>query len=67
MVVMFGLQGQARDEKIAASFQAWLGRHSEKKSTRLAQTASALVYGTSLVDEMTAARTRMRAASRAID
>ncbi|MFO0586965.1 MAG: alpha/beta hydrolase [Polyangiaceae bacterium] len=48
------LKGEERDRQIAISFQSWLGRHSEKKSTRLARTASALVYGTSLVADMRA-------------
>ena len=46
------LTGEERDRRIADSFQSWLGRHSERKRTRLAQTAEALVYGTSLVADI---------------
>lgn len=52
MAATLALQGEERDQRIAESFQSWLGRHSERKSTRLAQSAAALVYGTSLVDDM---------------
>jgi pimeloyl-ACP methyl ester carboxylesterase len=48
------LQGEARDRRIAESFAAWLGRHSERKRTRLADNARALVEGTTLVDDMQA-------------
>jgi pimeloyl-ACP methyl ester carboxylesterase len=46
------LTGEERDRKIAESFAAWLGRHSERKRTRLADNARSLVEGTSLVDDM---------------
>jgi pimeloyl-ACP methyl ester carboxylesterase len=52
MTATLGLQGPARDEKIAASFQSWLGRHSERKRNRLADSAKALVEGTSLVADL---------------
>lgn len=52
MAATLALEGEERDRQIALSFQSWLGRHSEKKSTRLARSASALVYGTSLVADM---------------
>jgi pimeloyl-ACP methyl ester carboxylesterase len=48
------LTGEARDQRIAASFQAWVGRHSDKKRTRLADAAQALVGATSLVDDLAA-------------
>ena len=48
------LTGDARDSKIAESFQAWLGRHSERKRTRLARAAEALVEHTSLVADLRA-------------
>jgi pimeloyl-ACP methyl ester carboxylesterase len=48
------LRGDARDEKIASSFQHWLGRHSERKRTRLADSARALVEGTSLIADLRA-------------
>lgn len=46
------LTGEARDQRIAASFQAWLGRHSERKRNKLAEAAEALVTRTSLVDDL---------------
>ena len=48
------LSGEERDRKIAASFKDWLGRHSARKRTRLAETAERLVYGTSLVADLEA-------------
>ena len=52
MTATLGLQGDARDAKIAESFQSWLGRHSERKRNRLAESAKALVEGTSLVADL---------------
>lgn len=52
MAATLELQGDERDRQIATSFQSWLGRHSEKKSNRLARNASALVHGTTLVEDM---------------
>ncbi|HTJ46594.1 MAG TPA: alpha/beta fold hydrolase [Kofleriaceae bacterium] len=54
MTATLALRGEARDAKIAESFQAWLGRHSERKRTRLAQHAEALVERTSLVEDLRA-------------
>ncbi len=54
MADSLGLQGEARDLKILASFKSWLGRHSERKRNRLARTAEELVYGTSLVADLRA-------------
>jgi pimeloyl-ACP methyl ester carboxylesterase len=54
MTATLQLQGEARDAKIVDSFQHWLGRHSEKKRTRLARAASALVEGTTLVADLDA-------------
>ncbi len=54
MAGTLGLRGEARDTKIGESFQAWLGRHSERKRTRLAAAAEALVDGTSLVADLRA-------------
>jgi pimeloyl-ACP methyl ester carboxylesterase len=54
MTATLGLQGEARYAKIAESFQSWLGRHSERKRTRLERAAIALVEGTSLVDDLAA-------------
>lgn len=52
MAATLALEGEERDRQIAVSFQSWLGRHSEKKSNRLAKSAAALVYSTSLVADM---------------
>jgi pimeloyl-ACP methyl ester carboxylesterase len=52
MTATLGLRGDARDAKIAETFQAWLGRHSERKRTRLARAAEALVEGTSLLADL---------------
>lgn len=48
------LEGPERDALIIKSFREWLGRHSVRKRNRLAETARALVYGTSLVDDLAA-------------
>jgi pimeloyl-ACP methyl ester carboxylesterase len=48
------LRGDARDAKIGETFQAWLGRHSERKRNRLARAAEALVEGTSLIADLQA-------------
>ncbi len=56
MTATLALRGEARDEKIAESFQSWLGRHSERKRTRLAQHAEALVERTSLVEDLARSR-----------
>ncbi len=52
MASTLALRGDARDAKIAENFQAWLGRPSERKRTRLARAAEALVEGTSLVADL---------------
>lgn len=52
MTATLGLTGAARDAKIAESFASWLGRHSDRKRTRLADAAQALVEGTSLVADL---------------
>lgn len=52
MVATLTLDGDERDRKIAEHFASWLGRHSARKRTRLADTAEGLVRGTSLVDDL---------------
>ncbi len=52
MTATLALRGDERDAKIAESFQSWLGRHSERKRTRLARNATELVEGTSLVADL---------------
>jgi pimeloyl-ACP methyl ester carboxylesterase len=54
MASTLALRGDARDDKIAQSFQSWLGRHSDRKRTRLARAAESLVEGTALVAELRA-------------
>ena len=54
MTSTLALRGDARDAKIGESFQAWLGRHSDRKRTRLAQAAEALVEHTTLVADLRA-------------
>ncbi len=46
------LDGEERDRQIAHSFKDWLGRHSERKRTRLEGSARALVEQTSLIPDM---------------
>jgi pimeloyl-ACP methyl ester carboxylesterase len=54
MAATLSLEGEARDRRIAESFKDWLGRHSERKRTRLADTAKELVERTSLLADMRA-------------
>lgn len=54
MAATLSLQGAERDERIARSFSAWAGRHSARKRSRLADTARALVEGTTLVADLRA-------------
>jgi pimeloyl-ACP methyl ester carboxylesterase len=48
------LKDEERDRRIATSFHNWLGRHSQRKTTRLAVAAEALVYRTTLVSDLRA-------------
>jgi pimeloyl-ACP methyl ester carboxylesterase len=52
MAETLALEGEERDARIAAGFRTWLGRHRERKRTRLAETAQALVRDTSLVADL---------------
>jgi pimeloyl-ACP methyl ester carboxylesterase len=52
MAQTLDLRGAERDRQIAESFKHWLGRGSERKSSKLAKTAAALVEGTSLVADI---------------
>jgi pimeloyl-ACP methyl ester carboxylesterase len=54
MAATLALKGEARDRRIAESFKEWLGRHSTRKRTRLADTATDLVEHTSLLADMRA-------------
>ena len=54
MAATLRLEGSERDQRIADSFQHWLGRHSGRKRNRLADNAKALVYGTTLVADLEA-------------
>jgi pimeloyl-ACP methyl ester carboxylesterase len=46
------LQGDARDAAIAQNFRAWLGRHSDRKRTRLARAAEQLVERTTMIEDL---------------
>lgn len=52
MAATLSLDGAEAEATIAEHFQSWLGRHSARKRNRLAETAKALVYGTSLVEDL---------------
>ena len=52
MARTLSLRGDQADRAIAGSFANWLGRHSDRKRTRLANHARALVEETSLVAEL---------------
>jgi len=52
MVATLSLEGAERDRKIAEAFKDWLGRSSQRKSNRLADTAQKLVKETSLLADM---------------
>jgi len=54
MAATLSLTGADRDATIATSFAAWLGRHSERKRTKLQRTAEALIEGTSLIADLRA-------------
>jgi pimeloyl-ACP methyl ester carboxylesterase len=54
MTATLSLRGDDADRQIAESFKHWLGRHSERKRTRLAEHARALVMDTSLVRDLRA-------------
>lgn len=52
MAKTLSLTGEERDRMIMKAFQSWLGRGSERKSSRLAASARALVEGTTLVEDL---------------
>jgi pimeloyl-ACP methyl ester carboxylesterase len=54
MAATLALRGDARDAAIAENFRAWLGRHSERKRTRLARAAEELVEHTTLIADLRA-------------
>jgi pimeloyl-ACP methyl ester carboxylesterase len=54
MAATLSLKGEERDRQIAESFKHWLGRNSERKRSRLADNARALVEGTTLVADLRA-------------
>jgi pimeloyl-ACP methyl ester carboxylesterase len=54
--------GETRDRLVAASFGEWLKRHGEQRATRLARSATALVYETSLKRDLLASPALDRAA-----
>ena len=54
MAGTLALEGDERDRKIADSFKDWLGRHSDRKRNRLAQSAKDIVETTTLLEDMRA-------------
>jgi pimeloyl-ACP methyl ester carboxylesterase len=52
MAETLSLEGEDRDRMIVANFRNWLGRHSERKRSRLAAAARGLVHGTTLVGDL---------------
>lgn len=56
MAATLTLDGDARNGVIAERFADWLGRHSDRKRTKLERNARALVDGTSLVADLRASR-----------
>lgn len=52
MASTLSLRGEAADRAIAEGFREWLGRHSERKRTKLGDRARALVESTTLVDDL---------------
>jgi len=67
MAATLELEGEERDRVIAENFKSWLGRHSERKRNRLARSAAALVYETSLVRDIRGSRALTDAELAAID
>jgi pimeloyl-ACP methyl ester carboxylesterase len=61
MAATLQLEGEERDRRIAESFKEWMGRHSQRKTNRLADGATALVSGTTLVADMGATQSLTRA------
>jgi pimeloyl-ACP methyl ester carboxylesterase len=54
MAATLRLTGEAQEQTIAQRFEHWLGRSSARKTSRLVETARALVEGTSLVADLEA-------------
>ena len=54
MATTLSLEGEARDLRIAESFKDWLGRHSARKRTKLADGARSLVSETTLLTDVRA-------------
>jgi pimeloyl-ACP methyl ester carboxylesterase len=52
MMATLMLDVEERDRRIVESFREWVGRHNDRRRTRLARTAEALVYRTSLADDL---------------
>jgi pimeloyl-ACP methyl ester carboxylesterase len=66
MAATLSLKGAERDRQIAESFKHWLGRNSERKRSRLADNARALVEATTLVADLQASPPLPESAYRAI-
>jgi pimeloyl-ACP methyl ester carboxylesterase len=54
MAETLGLKGGERDRRIEQDFRNWLGRHSDRRRTRLAETAQALIEETTLIADLRA-------------
>lgn len=54
MTATLSLEGDDADAAIATHFATWLGRHSKRKATRLANTARALIHDTTLLADLRA-------------
>lgn len=67
MVATLALTGEARDRRIAESFRHWLGRNSERKRSKLAAGARALVEETTLLRDLEASGSLTEAQLRALD
>jgi pimeloyl-ACP methyl ester carboxylesterase len=55
------LEGPESEALVADAFRNWAGRHSQRKTNRLASAAGELIRGTSLVADMAATRALTRA------
>jgi pimeloyl-ACP methyl ester carboxylesterase len=66
MAATLSLRGEERDRQIAESFRHWLGRNSERKRSRLAETARSLVEGTTLVEDIRSSPPLSQAQMRAV-
>lgn len=62
MAETLSLRGQARDAKITASYEHWIGRNGVRKQARLARAVETLLEGTSLIADLRGSPPLTRAA-----